>query len=100
MTNKNVLKKQTNGFNLKLSDPIEAAISKYKNNLSLNVIQRNLSKFDNLNFHLEYKSQDQILKKLEKLDPRKASQVKDIHVKVIKENKDIAAFSIHTSSLQ
>ena len=37
MTNKNVLKKQTNGFNLKLSDPIEAEISKYKNNLGLNV---------------------------------------------------------------
>ena len=51
-----------------------------------------MSKLDNPSFHFEYTSLDQTLKELEKLDPKKASQVNDIIIKVIKENKDIAAF--------
>ena len=52
-----------------------------------------MSKIDNSNFHFEYTYLDQ------KLDPKKASQVNDIPIEVIKENKDIVAFSyIITSS--
>ena len=47
----------------------------------------------NSNFHFKYTSLDQTLKKLQKLDPKKASQVNDIPIDVIKENKDIVAFS-------
>ena len=55
----------------------------------------NISKVDNANFHFEHTSLDQTLKELEKLDPKKASQVNDIPVKVITENKDIAGFFTH-----
>ena len=43
-----------------------------------------------MNFHLE----DQTLNKLQKLDPKKASQVNHIPVTVIKEYKGILAFFI------
>ena len=49
-------------------------------------------KLDNPNFHFEYTSLDQTLKELEKLDPKKVSQVNDIPVKVIKENNNIVVF--------
>ena len=52
-----------------------------------------MSKIDNSNFHFQYASLDQTLKKVQKLDPKKASQVNDIPIEVIKENKDIVAFS-------
>ena len=55
----------------------------------------NMLKLDNPNFHFEYTSLDQTLKELEKLDPKKVSQVNDIPVKVIKENNNIVVFVIH-----
>ena len=66
---------------------MEAAILKYKNHPSLNAIRGKIPKIDNPNFDFEYRSLDQTLKELEKLDPKKA--------KVIQENKDIVAFSIY-----
>ena len=47
-------------FKSNLLDPIEAAISKYKNHSSLNVVKGKLSKLDNLNFHFEYTSKESI----------------------------------------
>ena len=54
-----------------------------------------MSKLHNPSFNFEYTALDQTLKELEKLEPKKASQVNDILVKVIKENIDIVAFFIH-----
>ena len=54
-----------------------------------------MSKLHNPNFNFEYTALDQTLKELEKLKPKKASQVNDILVKVIKENIDIVAFFRH-----
>ena len=95
VTNKNYRKEITNSVNLNLSDPVEAAILKFKSHLSLNAIRDKISKLDNPNFYFEYTSFDQPLKELEKLDPKKTSQMNNIPVKVIKENKDILVFFIH-----
>ena len=46
-----------------------------------------MSKLDNPKFYFEYTSFDQILKELEKLDPKKTSQMIDIPVKVISDNR-------------
>ena len=62
------------------------------NHPSLNAISGKISKLDNPNFYFE---NDQTLKELEKLDPKKASQMNDMSVKVIKENKATVAFFIH-----
>lgn len=53
------------------------------------------SKLDNPNFSFEYTSFYPTLKEPEKLDPNKTSHVNDMLVKVIKENKNIAAFFRH-----
>ena len=89
VTNKNYLKEIANSVNLNLLDPVEAAILKFKNHPSLNAIRGKISKLDNPNFYFEYKSFDHTLKELEKLDRKKTSQMNDIPVKVIKENKGI-----------
>ena len=95
VTSKNYPKEIANSVNLNLLDPVEAAILKFKNHPSLNAIRGKISNLDNPKFYLEYISFDQTLKELEKLDPKKTSQMNEITVKVIKENKDIAAFFIH-----
>ena len=81
LANKISHKTKTSGFNLNLLDPIEAAFSKYKNHPSLNAVKGNLSKLDNSNCLFEYRSLD---KEPEKVNPKKASQVNDKPVKVIK----------------
>ena len=68
---------------------------KFKNHPSLNAIRDKISKLDNPNFYFEYTSFDQTLKEHEKLNTKKTSQMNDISVNVIKENKDIVAFFIH-----
>ena len=73
LTNKNVPKKKINGINLNFQDLIEPSILKFKNHPSLNA-----SRSNNLNFHFEYTSLDQTLKKLEKLNQKRASQVDDL----------------------
>ena len=93
VTNKNYPKEIANSVNLNLLDPVEAAILKFKNHPSLNAIRGKISKLDNPNF--EYTSCDQTLKELEKLDPKKTSQMNDTPLKIIKENKDIVGFFIH-----
>ena len=95
VTNKNYPKEIANSVSLNLLDPAEAAILKLKNHLSLNAIRGKMSKLDYPNFYFEYTSCDQTLKELEKLDPKKTSQMNDIPVKVIKGNKYIVAFFIH-----
>ena len=108
VTNKNYTKEITNSVNLNLLDAVEAGILKLPTNClsafdhfmdlalkGLNAIRGKISKLDNPNFCFEYTSFDQTLKELEKLDPKKTSQMNDIPVKVIKENKDIVAFFIH-----
>ena len=60
LTNKTFPKKKTKDSNLNLLDPMEAAILKYKNHPSLNVVRDKLSKLDNSNFHFEYTSKESI----------------------------------------
>ena len=55
LTKKTFLK---NGFNLDRLYPIQAAISKYKNQQSLNAIVGNMRKLDHWNSHLKYTSLD------------------------------------------
>ena len=95
VTNKNYPKEIANSVNLNLLDPLEAAILKFKNHPSLNAIRGEISKLGNSNFYFECTPFDQTLKELEKLDPKKTSQMNDIAVKVITEIKGIVAFFIH-----
>ena len=73
-------------------DPVEAAIFKHKNHLSLNAIRGKISKLNNPNVYFEYTYFDQTLKELESQHPKETSQVNDRTFKIIKENNDIVAF--------
>ena len=48
-------------------------------------------------FSFQYVSHYQVLKEVNKLNPRKASQDSDIPVKVIRENIDIVAYFIYNN---
>ena len=78
VTNKNYSKEIANSVNLNLLHPVEAAILKFKNHPSLNAIRGKMLKLDNPKFYFEYTSFDKALKELEKLDPKKTSQINDI----------------------
>ena len=52
--------------------------------MSLNAMRGKMSILDNPSIHFEYTSFDQILKELEQLDPKEASQVNDMPVKEVK----------------
>ena len=101
--------KSISNFMFNFFDPIEAAISKYKNHRSLKAIWGRMSKLDNPVFSFDHTSLGQTLVKLKKLNPKKASQVcllyllniyniKDIPVKIFKKLKTFCLF--HISSLQ
>ena len=66
VTNKSFPKEKTNGSNLNILDPVEAAILKYMNHSTLIAIRGKISKLDNPNSSLKYTSFDQKLKELEK----------------------------------
>ena len=48
-------------------------------------------------FSFQYVSHDQVLKEINKLNPRKASQASDIPVKIIKGNIDIVAYFVYNN---
>ena len=72
----------------RISHPTLKAILKYKNHPSIVAIN-NLKK--NFNFHFSVVSEEDFLKEIKKLNPRKTTQSTDIPIKLLKENSDIFA---------
>ena len=71
-----LLSKAGTHFNLNLLDLMEFANLKNEDHPSLNATRDNCSKLDN--------SLYQTLKVLVKINPKKASQMNDIHIKLLK----------------
>ena len=72
----------------RISHPTLKAILKYKNHPSIVAIN-NLKK--NYNFYFSVVSEEDVLKEIKKLNPRKSTQSTDIPIKLLKENADIFA---------
>ena len=72
----------------RISHPTLKAILKYKNHPSIVAIN-NLKK--NYNFYFSVVSEEDVLKEIKKLNPRKSTQSTDISIKLLKENADIFA---------
>ena len=72
----------------RISHPTLKAILKYKNHPSI-VIINNLKM--NFNFYFSVVSEEDFLKEIKKLNPRKSTQSTDISIKLLKENADIFA---------
>ena len=72
----------------RISHPTLKAVLKYKNHPSIVAIN-NLKK--NYNFYFSVVSEEDFLKDIKKLNPRKSTQSTDIPIKLLKENGDIFA---------
>ena len=80
-----------------ITNPTYLAIEKYKNHPSILTIKNKMQSLGHPSFSFQYVSHDQVLKEVNKLNPRKASQDSDIPVKVIRENIDIVAYFIYNN---
>ena len=68
---------------------VEIALSKYKNHPSINAITKRIKNLSNFTFSFKFISHDDVVKELNKLKSKKASQKTNIPIKIVKENVDI-----------
>ena len=71
------------------------ALKKYKNHPSITAITKKMKNLGNSTFSVNFVSHDDIVKELNKLKTKKASQKTDIPLKIVKENVDIISHFLH-----
>ena len=74
---------------------VEMALKKHKNHPSITAIIKKMENLGNSTFSLNFISHDAIVKELDKLKTKKASQKTDIPIKIVKENVDIISHFLH-----
>ena len=74
---------------------VEMALKKYKNHPSITAITKRMKNLGNFTFSFNYISHDDILKELNNLKTKKASQKTDIPIKIVKENVDIISHFLY-----
>ena len=74
---------------------VETALKKYRNHPSITVITKKMKNLGNSTFCFNFVSHDDIVKELNKLKTKKASQKTDIPIKIVKENVDIISHFLH-----
>ena len=76
------------------TDPVILALEKYKDHPSIMPIENEMTSMGNPKFCFRFVSLNETLKRVNKLNRKKASQATDILVKIIKENKDVVSFYV------
>ena len=76
------------------TDPVILALEKHKDHPSIMPIKNKMTSMDNPKFCFRFVSLNDTLKRVNKLNRKKASQATDILVKIIKENKDVMSFYV------
>ena len=71
------------------------ALKKYKNHPSITAITKRMKNLGNFTFSFNFISHDDIVKELNKLKTKKASQKTDIPIKIVKENVDIISHFLY-----
>ena len=74
---------------------MEMALKTYKNHLSITAITKKTKNLGNSTFSFNFISHEDIVKELNKLKTKKASQKTDIPIKIVKENVDIISHFLH-----
>ena len=74
---------------------VEMALKKYKNHPSIIAITKRMKNLGNFTFSFNFISHDDIVKELNKIKRRKASQKTDISIKIVNENVDIISHFLH-----
>ena len=71
------------------TDPVKLAVEKYKDHPSIMSIKNKTARIDNPKYSFSFVSLNETLDRINKLNPKKASQATDILVKITKGNKDL-----------
>ena len=74
---------------------VEMTLKKYKNHPSITAITKRMKSLGNFTFSFNFISHDNIVKELNKLKTKKASQKTDIPIKIVKENVDIISHFLY-----
>ena len=74
---------------------VEMALKKYKNHSSITAITKRMKNLGNFTFSFNFISHDDIVKELNKLKAKKASQKTDIPIKIVKENVGIISHFLY-----
>ena len=74
---------------------VEMALKKYKNHPSITAITKRMKNLGNFTFSFNFISHDDIVKELNKLKAKKASQKTDNPIKIVKENVDIISHFLY-----
>ena len=84
----------TNFTEINLSE-VEMALKKYKNHLSITTISKRMKNLGKFTFSFNFISPEDIVKELNQLKTKKASQKIDIPMKIVKENVDIISHFLY-----
>ena len=68
---------------------VSTAINKFRNHPSILLLNKNMERIGCPSFSFEFVSLEETIKEINKLSIKKAYQILDIPVKIIKENKDL-----------
>ena len=74
---------------------VEMTLKKYKNHPSITAITEKTKNLGNSTFSFNFISHEDIVKELDKLKTKTASQKTDIPIKIVKENVDIISHFLH-----
>ena len=74
---------------------VEIALERYKNHPSITAITKRMKNLVNFTSSFNFISHDNILKELDKLKNKNASQKTDIPIKIVKENVDIISHFLY-----
>ena len=90
-----LIEKESASFTENNLSEVEIALNKYKNHPSINAITKRMKNLINITFSFNFISHDDVIKELNKLKSKKASQKTDIPIKIVKENVDIISHFLY-----
>ena len=77
------------------TDPVKLALEKCNYHPSITPIKNEMTSVDNSKFSFGFLSLNETLDRVDKLNPKNASQATNILVKIIKQNKDVLFHIFH-----
>ena len=76
---------------------VSTAVNKLRNPPRILSVNKNMERIGCPSFAFEFVSLEETIKEVNKLSIEKASQTLDIHVKIIKGNKDLISFFVYNN---
>ena len=90
-----LIEKESATFTENNLSEVEIALNKYKNHPSINAITKRMKNLSKITFSFNFISHDDVVKQLNTLKSKKASQKTDIPIKIVKENVNIISHFLY-----